>query len=184
MKKIDLENFASEIAECNIKIVLQTVSGKWYEQKYTSNFTDIESNKIYGVCVDDNSITYDFKTGKNEDSFLKSFVNQHISKYEMKQFIFKDGDLVKPTKSEVIEKLKNSDRVAKYYFYTTLYGIGFFCFFMNANTFKTVHNTMASYLKSKNISYTNELSEAGWVCRFVINKDVKIHNELLNKYEI
>jgi hypothetical protein len=39
MKRIELENFASDLAGCSVKILLQTVSGKWYEQKYTSIFT-------------------------------------------------------------------------------------------------------------------------------------------------
>jgi len=183
MKKIELENFASDIVGQPIEIRLQTKSGKWYEQEYTQNFTDIETNKTYGVCID-STISYDFKTGKTEDSFLKSFVNQHITKYEMKRFTLKDGALVKPTKSEVIEKLKNSNRVSKFYFYTTLYGIGFFCFIMTQKTFNLAQKSMANYLESKNVKYETEFSEAGWVYRFVINQNVKIHNELLNDFEI
>lgn len=184
MTKEYLEQFASELCEQPVHILYQSVSGKWYEQKYISGFTDIEPNKVYGICIDDNHITYDFKTGKTEEGILKSFVTQYISKYEMKQYIMKDGKLVHPTRKEALARLKNSDRVSKHHFYTTLYGIGYFCFIMSTSTFKKTHDILADYLKSKGVSYTNEFSEAGWVYRFVINQKVEVHNELLRELKL
>lgn len=185
MTKIELINLAYAIFKKEITIHLQTKSGKWYDKKYTNDFIEIETNTIYGICVGGNMIDFDFKTGKKQDNILKSFVNQFISKYEVKQSIgFESGQMIYPKKVDIMAKLKNSNRVSKYFFYTTLYGIGWFCYFTNQKAFKEVNNGLASYLKNKGINFTNEFSDAGWVYRFVINKDVKLHNSLLTDFNI
>ena len=55
---------------------------------------------------------------------------------------------------------------------------------MNDKTQKETNFLLKNYLDSLKISFKNEFSEAGWVYRFVINKDVKIHNNLLNNFNI
>lgn len=167
-----------------VEIYLQTVGGKWYEQKYEKTET-IEPLKIYGIKINGGSyIDYCFNSPKKEDSILKSFLSQYVTKYETKQSeLSKDGLLIKQSKESIYAKIKNSDRVENWVFYTTLYGIGTFCFFMSAKTLKGVHLKMAEYLKSKGIDFKNEFSDAGWVYRFVINKPVEIHNNLLSEFK-
>jgi len=185
MEATQLINLTRDIFEVGIKIYLQTVPGKWWESEYEEAKEPIKTNSIYGICVDGStSIDYDFKTGKKEDNILKTFISQFISKYQCKQFIIKNNNFVYPTKKEVINSLKNSNRVSKYYFYTTLYGIGYFCIFMSTDKFNETNKLLSTYLKSKNILFTNEYSDANWVYRFVINKDVSIHNELLNNFKL
>lgn len=185
MKKQDLEQFARDITGKNIKVYIQTKFGRaWYLQEFSQNFSNIEPETFYGIAVNDTDIDYVFKTGKNKDGFLKSFLTQHISKYEMKQTIYQDGQLIKPTREHVIERFRTSDRVYKSCFYTTLYGIGFFCYLLNPEGFNKVRRVMGCHLDSLGVKYDNEFSEAGWVFRFVINKDVEFHNEVLEKYEI
>ena len=43
---------------------------------------------------------------------------------------------------------------------------------------------LSEYLNSKKIDFKNEFSEAGWVYRFIINREVRLHNELLENLEI
>ena len=150
----------------------------------TENDT-IETESIYGVSIDD-CIYYDFKTGKRYDNILKTFVTQYINKYAVRESIWdaENGCFGHPDKKEVIKKLKNSDRVSKYYFYTTLYGIGYFCYFMSQKAHQETKKILSDYLNSKKINFDNEFSEAGWVYRFVINKDVTVHNELLDNFKI
>jgi hypothetical protein len=166
-----------------IEVYEQTVPGKWYEAKYEK--TDvIFPNMVYGIRVNGGSIDYDFKSPKGEDSILKSFLNQYISKYETKTMcVTENGMLGKKTKEQIYEKIKNDDRVENWVFYTTLYGIGTFCFFMSAKSLAQVHNKMAEYLKSKNVEFRNEFSDAQWVYRFIVNKDVAIHNKLLTDFK-
>jgi len=185
MKTDQIKKVIRELFNVNIEIYLQTVPGKWYESKYELFNGKIQTNTIYGIMVDGNtSIDYDFKSGKKEDNILKTFVTQYINKYECHQLVIKDGAFQKQNKKEVIAKLKNSDRVCKSFFYTTLYGIGYLCLFMSLNSMKTLNKGLSEYLKSKKIGYSNEFSDAGWVYRFVINQDVKIHNQLLTDFNI
>jgi hypothetical protein len=185
MKPQDLQNIAKDIFGENVRIVLQTKSGKWYEQEYTSAFDEIKTERVYGVIVHQGTfIDFTFKTTKNEDNIIKSFINQYIANWEVKQLKVIDGELRKQTKEEVVTALKNHNRVSKYFFYTTLYGIGFFCFFMNETTFKNTYDIVANYLRKNNIPFHTEFSEARWVFRFVINKDVELHNELLTNLVI
>ena len=109
-------------------------------------------------------------------------MNVHCVGDQMK--IKLDGKHIGEAVGEIIAKLKNSNRVSKYFFYTTLYGIGYFCIFMSKDTFDKTNKNLADYLKSKNIEFKNEFSDAGWVYRFVINKDVEIHNTLLDEFDL
>ena len=186
MKKSDLENFANEIFECKIKIHKMTKDGKWYDKEYTADFTEMELNQKYGVVIDTdfNSIDFDFKTGKSEDGILKTFASQFISKYMTKRPELVDGQLVYPKAADVKRKLSNKNRVSKYQFYTTLYGIGYLCLFDSAQAMAESHKVVSEYLTSKGVSFTNEFSEARWVYRFVIGKDVETHNTLLSELEL
>ena len=185
MTKSDLINFAGDFFGCKIGIRKMVQDGRWYEQEYTSEFTDIELDQKYGVIIDSkyNTIDFDFKTGKKEDSILKTFITQFISKWLAKQPELIDGEVVYPKVSDVKKRLSNNNRVSKYQFYTTLYGIGYMCLFDSDEAIADVRKKLGGYLKSKNIDFRNEFSDARWVYRFVINKDVCVHNKLLKELE-
>jgi hypothetical protein len=188
MENIQLKQVAKSIFNKDIEIYIQTKHGKWYESKYEKNTESIKLNTVYGISVREMgfglySIDFDFKTGKSEDTILKTFVTQFINKYECKQLVIKDGKFCKPDKKEIIEKYKNSDRVNKFFFYTTLYGIGYFVFFMGKKAFESTNKKLSDYLFNKGIEFRNEFSDAGWVYRFVINKDITIHNKLLSEFD-
>lgn len=183
MEKNQLEIFARSIMNEQVYLYKQTKAGKWYEQEFRKDFTEIEPETVYGV-YSSSMLEFTFKTGKNADNYLKTFVTQYISKYATKRSEWVGNDLVKPTKEQVIEKLRNNNRVSKYLFYTTLYGIGWFCFLSGKKSFDETNEKLSAYLKSKGISFMNEFSEAGWVYRFVLNKDVEVHNRLLSEMSI
>ena len=183
MDKLDFEKFASQVLNKKVTLHYQTNGGKWYECTYTTDFTDLDTESVYGVAFD-GAIDFDFKTGKSSDSFFKTFITQSINKYFTKIGTFIDGELRPLTKVEALSKLRSENRVAKHQFYTTLYGIGIFIFLTSDKDVNTLKNSMSDYLKSKNIEYSNEISEAGWVLRFVIKDEVETHNYLLNNFEI
>lgn len=180
MTSIEFINFANDFTGKNIKLFKPENNLK-YASYYPFNGTLTPSTK-YGISFGD-YIVFDFVTGKNEDNFFKTFVTQYINKYQCKQMIFKNGELIYPTKNQCIEKIKNADRVNKNYFYTTLYGIGVFCYFMRQSTLISYSKVLSKYLESNKITFKNEFSEAGWVYRFCINKDVEVHNQLLTNFE-
>ena len=185
MKKDQLISFAKSLDIESITFHLQTNFGKWYEQKFTSEFNDIKLQHSYGVSINSNDIDFIFKVGKKEDNILKTFVTQYINKYAVKNNpTLEDGVIVYPKKEAVLNDLKNNNRVTKSFFYTTLYGIGWFCFFSSNKSFLETNNLLEIYLKKEGVKFTNEFSEAGWVYRFVINKDIEVHNNLLNKLEL
>jgi len=88
MQNRHLIEVAKTLFDVDIKIYLQTVSGKWYECKYELNKNDIQLDTVYGITVNGgNTIDFDFKTGKSNDTILKTFVTQFINKWECKQMI-------------------------------------------------------------------------------------------------
>jgi len=181
MKTDILKNLAKDLFGENIGFTKQIRDGKWYEREYSTDFKEIENGLTYGVIID-GSITFDFKASKSPDNIIKTFINQFISKYEAKKFDFETMQPIGLKKAK--SKFINSDRVFKSYFYTTLYGIGYFCYFMNQEVHNKTKKLLSDYLKSKKIDFTNEFSEAGWVYRFLINKGVSTHNYLLSEFKI
>ena len=185
MTALEFNNFAKEFTGLRIEIYKPQDLTKWAIYRRLSDNAILEPSTKYGICIQ-NELLYDFKTTKKIDTFLKSFVNQHINKYEMNQGTYElingCAEFVTPKKEDVIKKYTNQNRVNKFFFYTTLYGIGMFAFF--TKNVKEVTSPLAEYLKTKNISYNNEYSDAGWVYRFVINKDVDKHNKLLEGFEM
>ena len=185
MTATEFNNFATEFTGLRIKIYKPQDLTKWAIYSPLSNNAVLEPSTKYGICIK-NELLYDFKTTKKVDTFLKSFVNQHINKYEMKQGTYEIingfAEFVTPKKEDILKKYTNQNRVSKYFFYTTLYGIGMFAIF--TRDIKSATSVLAEYLKSKNIQYSNEYSDAGWAYRFVINKDVDTHNKLLEGFEM
>ena len=186
MKKTQLQRFAIDLMQKNVEIYIKDLTIPEWQPQYNVATKDIECNTIYGICID-GYIEYDFKTGKRYDNILKTFVTQYINKYAVKQATGWNTEICGfeyPNKKDVVNKLKNNNRISKYYFYTTLYGIGYFCYFMSKKAHESSKKMLSDYLNSNKITFENEFSEAGWVYRFLINKDVKIHNELLENFNI
>lgn len=152
---------------------------KWYDKTYIK-VDELELNTIYGVLID-GSISFDFKTPTKIDSLLKSFINNYASKRK-NMILNEHGESVYETKESILKTcIKNSERVSFGLCYTTLYGIGIWQILCNSALKEDLTNTISQYLNEIGIPFSNETSEAGWVYRFVINKDIKIHNDILTK---
>ena len=154
---------------------------KWYEKSYTSDFVNIEEDTIYGIYYD-SMIQFEIKVGKIEN-LLKTFITQFSRKY--KYLVENDGIWEYKQDKVCIQKKiieHNQDRVDKGLFYTTLYGIGFWAI-LSSKKDKDIAKDLAIYLQNKNINYSNEFSDAGWVYRFKINKSIEQHNDLLNNFK-
>jgi hypothetical protein len=152
------------------------------------------------------TVSFDFKVPKNEESIIKSFVNTFCNKYKEPDPLAYDGrygsDWSKMTdsdkefayyhhssnmlhKTKLMEQIKNNmlvsdieDVLCKYGFYHTLYGIGIFVLFSGIYEVKAI-DRMKKYLSDKNIPFKNQLSDAHWVYRFILNIDKDIHKSLL-----
>lgn len=182
----EFETLVSDIVSEKITLFLLTNQDakKWYEQKF-ERATTLENDTIYGVLRDrGGTIDFMFKTGKNEDTLLKTFITQYTTK--VKEYDVIDGEMVELKKQQKLEKLirANQDRVHKGLFYTTLYGIGLWDFFNSKMTHNLLHKEMDSFLNSNGIKYQNEYSDAMWVWRYKFNTHIKETNELLNKFKI
>lgn len=153
---------------------------KWYDKSYELCEV-LEVGIIYGVLVD-GLIEFDFKVG-SIDSLFKSFLRRFCSKVKEVNLNSEYFDFY--TKDQLLDKIvtANKDRVYRGCFYTTLYGIGFWSIFSSRDD-KEVAKQLHVYLKENGIKYSNEMSHAGWVYRFVIKQGVEVHNKLLNDFVI
>ncbi len=151
---------------------------------YNNNidFSDFTENTKYAVIYDGYN-QFTLKVGKVEN-LLKTFITQYCSRLTA----YRQGEDgywgTVSIKKEVFAKIVNAnqDRVYKGLFYTTLYGIGFWAIFSTKKDIETA-GSLANYLKSNAVEYKNEWSDAGWVYRFKINKDVITHNHLLTQFQ-
>lgn len=182
----EFENLATSITGDEIRLFLLTNQDavKWYDKQYTRAVDTIQLETKYGVSVNDGStVDFDFKTGKTADNLLKTFITQFTSKIVKYDLV--DGEVVKLNKKQNLDNIikRNEDRVEYGLFYTTLYGVGMFDFFNS----KMIHNMldaqMSSFLKSKDIEYKNEYSDAGWVFRYKMNTPIEVTNELLTEFK-
>lgn len=185
MELKEFETLVSDIVSEKITLFLLTnqEAKKWYEQKF-ERATLLQTDTIYGVLRDSGTIDFMFKTGKNEDTLLKTFITQYTTK--VKQYDLIDGEVVELKKQQKLEKLikANQDRVHKGLFYTTLYGIGLWDFFNSTMTHNLLHKEMDSFLNSNGIKYQNEYSDAMWVWRYKFNMPIEKTNKLLNKFKV
>ena len=184
----EFENLINEIlsqTDFDVKIKIMELQNqeakKWYDKTYI-DCDIIESGKRYGIYYD-GMIQYDYKAVKIEN-LLKSFLLSFSRNY--KHFELVDGYIKQVNdKDSTLKQIiaKNQNRVYRGLFYTTLYGIGFWSIFSSKRDVD-VAKDLAQYLQSKNIKYSNEWSDAYWVYRFKINKDVELHNKLLSEFKI
>lgn len=184
MKKEIFENFISEIHREKVFVAKMTKDGKWYEQEFTRDFENIEAETKY-LVKDNDCELFTFKSGKEIDNTLRTFVTQYINKYMCKQQIYDSttGELKTYTKETALFKLKenaNGRGYSKHWYYPTNYGIGFFCLFFNENIFNEIKLKMDSHLRQNQISFENEFSEARWVYRFMIKQTYPIHQSILS----
>jgi len=85
-------------------------------------------------------------------------------------------------KSEVIENFGKFDScMGRLGFYPTHYGIGLFTAF-GGSWVETSLASMREHLERNGIPYGNELSEAGWVTRFLIGQEKPSHIAILGSF--
>jgi len=85
-------------------------------------------------------------------------------------------------KAQIIANFARFDsNSARLGFYETNYGIGIFTIYGGEWVEKSILS-MSNHLASLGIPYRNELSDAGWVTRFVIGLDKPTHSNILGKY--
>lgn len=149
--------------------------------------------------------SFEFKTPKNEENLVKSFVSQFIAKFhEPDPSRYKDWNTRTPEKrlyahrhhpGFMLSKGQLSAQVAaistkneaqrvfmRHGFYPTNYGIGIFVVcFAPAFTAKAI-DAMADFLTSEGVPFTNEFSNARWVYRFCIGNDKPHHTTLLSSF--
>jgi hypothetical protein len=165
---------------------------------------------IYKVLpISKRKIGFDWITPGNEENILKSFLTAFSNKYYEPNPLVYNGtygakwDDLSPDQKEFayyhhrsrmygkkdlmnqiqlnFDNTKIFDAIIRYGFYPTEYGIGIFVFW----TSKYVENAvqkMREYLRSNNIPFTNELSNAKWVLRFKINIGKENHYKLLKSF--
>jgi hypothetical protein len=71
--------------------------------------------------------------------------------------------------------------MARLGFYATNYGIGIFTIY-GGQWIRQALDDMGRHLSARSIPYRNELSEAGWVTRFVIGLDKPHHADILGTF--
>ena len=85
-------------------------------------------------------------------------------------------------KTQVVENFSNfSADMSRLGFYPTEYGIGIFTLY-GGQWVRDALETMAQHLTVNGIPFSNEMSEAGWVTRFLIGADKETHIQLLGSY--
>jgi hypothetical protein len=182
----EFENLTTSITGDDITLFLLKNQNavKWYEKEYVKATGKIELETKYGVSINDGRmIDFDFKTGKNIDNLLRTFITQFTSK--VVKYECANGVIEKLNKKQNLDRIvkRNEDRVEYGLFYTTLYGIGMFDFFNSRMIHNVLDKQMSSFLNSKNIDYKNEYSDAGWVFRYKIPTPIETTNELLTEFK-
>lgn len=174
-----------EDVEISLVLLIDQNAKKWYDKKYTKEFIYIEENTKYGVKYKNQfGVVFGFKSGKI-DNLLKSFITNFANKHK---HLVKDenGNIdYKVDKTKTMKDImeKNQNRISKGLFYTTIYGIGFWSIFCTKHDAETT-KVLADYLKKQGVKYRNEWSNAAWVYRFIINKSIETHNNLLDNFKM
>ena len=145
---------------------------KWYDKKYTHLPSEnIKENTVYGVSIG-GFISYDFKTPKNLDNLLKTFITQYATKTK-KFSVDTNGNILTLKKEDIIQDILQTARKNKvyerfYHFlsYTTLYGFGVWAILASEEDFQRMNSKIEKFLRDKKIEYTNEYSDAFWAYRY------------------
>lgn len=172
---------AAGLQQIEILLLRNQDATKWYHCTYTTDCPEITENTKYGIRYKgDYTVSFDWKSGKIEN-LLKSFLTKYANK--QRTFCYETGNWIS-LKNETLDTIiqKNKDRVFIGAFYTTLYGIGFWSIFSSKKDNETA-KALHDFLKSNNISYKNEYSDAYWVYRFKIGSTIEVHNNLLESFK-
>lgn len=157
-------------------------------------------------------IYFYWKTPKNTDKFLRSFITSFTSKYREpnpKTYDYTYGDKKyfwadKTAKdieccyyhhaSHMFNKAQLMEQIAENFnspdIESAFCKYGFYhteygigiFVFWQTQYITNAINKLATYLKSKSIAFTNEYSDARWVLRFKIGISKDIHNNIINKF--
>ena len=179
--------------------------------------TKLQIGRPYGARGKAETLAFEWRTPKKEDSILRSFITAFCSKYKepdpatyarncscygdtwmgyeqpwndpathwncalwghhASHMLSKDK-----LRAQVVANFSRFDSsMARLGFYETNYGIGLFTVYGGAWITQALSD-MAQHLDSKAIPFSNELSEAGWVTRFVIGLDKPQHAAILGAY--
>ena len=152
-----------------------------------------------------------WKTPKNEDSLLRSFITAFCTKYKEPDPSTYEGNkwerhaekwdnpetrfecaawnhhscymLSKDKlREQIAENFANfSSELGRLGFYSTNYGIGLFTAF-GGKWVEDSLSEMERYLKTNFIPFSNELSEKGWVTRFLIKTSKENHTAILGGF--
>jgi hypothetical protein len=170
----------------------------------------ISIRRPYGRRGFETVYSFDWKTPKKEDSILRSFITAFCSRYkepDPETYGNRWATYAEawhspethwgcspwhhhPTHQTSKEKLKSQvianfskfdSNSARLGFYETNYGIGIFTVYGGAWVEESL-SSMSEYLSRQGIPYRNELSDAGWVTRFIIGLDKPAHSNILGKY--
>lgn len=157
------------------------------------------------------TISFYWKSAKTSEKMLKSFITAYCNKYkepnparyngryygskkwedmseQQKEYAYSHHVSNMYNKKDLLEQVQNNfnkpgitETLCKYGFYSTEYGIGIFALWATDGVMEAI-NKMSKYLKSKNIPYTNEFSDAKWVLRFKLGLDKQTHTNILNSF--
>jgi len=151
-------------------------------------------------------------TPKNEDSLLRSFLTAFCSKYREPDPDRYDGDewlrsyaakwadpathdtcapwghhgFYMLSKEKLREQVESNFSgftadMARIGFYPTKYGIGIFTIYGGQGS-RDALAAMALHLETHGIPYRNEMSDAGWVTRFVLGLEKPEHAAILGEF--
>lgn len=195
----------------NFTKIIQKMTGRNFVVR-TEDAELISDKKYYiyrELPLSKRKIGFDFKTPKNEENILKSFISTFTNKYrepdpekykknsfrstgwedmteEQKEFAYCHHSSNMYSKDKLLdiirENLKSEEAIntlSLYGFYETLYGIGVFVLF--GAEYKAIKG-LKTYLENEQIPFTNEFSDKGWVYRFKINLDKDIHKSIIINY--
>lgn len=171
----------------NEKIMLLCNDNESMELDCIYTVVAIEKNKDNKYIFE-----FEFKTPKNIDKLVSSFISQFCSKFKknLPQFekygrgslghhrYSKDGLL-----SIIKDRFNDLSFISfycKYGFYYTNYGIGIYIPFLDVKFL----DSMNLFLKNNNIPYKNELSKKEFVYRYLININKDYHANLLTKFSL
>jgi hypothetical protein len=123
-----------------------------------------------------NCSTYGDTWGKHEDAWINPNTRWNCSLWNHHAGHMTSKDKLK---AQVVANFAKFDAgTARLGFYETNYGIGIFTIY-GGQWVKESLSDMSNHLTRQNIPYRNELSDAGWVTRFVIGIDKAAHSKLL-----
>ena len=157
------------------------------------------------------TVSFKFKAPKNEESFIKTFINTYCNKYlepdpkaydgkyygsksweqmsdKEKEFAHLHHRSNMKNKETLLEEIKanleKSDIEAillNYGFYHTNYGLGIFVLFAGTYEMSSI-NKMRTFLESQHFTFSNEFSDKRWVYRFKLNLSKDLHLSILKKF--